>query len=482
MPVLTKELIKKSEEAAVNSGSFTYYELMQNAGKAAGKAILEHYPISGRRVAVLCGSGNNGGDGCVVAKYLYEHGTDVTVITPFGMPQTENASRCYSELGNINKTCLFTKDFDIIVDALFGIGFNREPEQHVKELFRMINESGAVKISVDIPSGVETDTGKVFGEAIIADLTLTFIALKPCFVLPQGSDHCGKVEVLDIGVKPIDYSYGIIEKPVFEKRRHNSHKGTYGTALLICGSYGMAGAAMLAAKATLRSGAGLAKCVIPQSIYAPFTAFIPEAVCLPLKESKNGVLKFNQTALTKQIDSADAILCGCGLGKGRDITKTLKFLIENSAKPLIIDADGINSITDCIEILKNSKAQIILTPHPGEMARLCKKSVAEIESDRVYYAKTFATENNCTLVLKGSNTIVAEKDGSISFSINGNPGMATGGSGDVLSGIMVSLAAQGLPAETAAKYAVYLHAAAGDKAAAEKGQHALLPSDIIEKL
>lgn len=482
MSVLTKTLIKESEEKAVKSGAFSFRELMPTAGTKAFEEIIKRYDVKSKKIAVLCGSGNNGGDGCVIAKKLSEYGTDVTVITPFGIPVTENALYYYNELKSIKKCDTFTDNYDIIIDAIFGIGFSREADDKTKELFCAVNKSKAVKIAIDIPSGVECDKGYVWNEAIKADLTLTFIALKPCFLLPPGSDYCGEVKVIDIGVTPLEKSYGIIKKPIFQKRNHNSHKGTYGTALLICGSYGMAGAAMLSAKSALRSGLGIAKCVVPKSIYDAFTSFLPEAVCVPCDETENGTLDFDKIDFPRLLENCDAVLCGCGLGKGENIKKLVTYLIENCTKPLIIDADGINAIADCIEILRKSKAPIILTPHPGEMARMCKLSVSEIESDRISVAKKFAEDYGCTLVLKGSNTIVADRDGNISFNILGNPGMATGGSGDVLAGITVSLSAQGFPTVTAAKNAVYLHSLAGDKAAEKRSMHALLPSDIIEEL
>ena len=313
------------------------------------------------------------------------------------------------------------------------------------------------------------------GIAFKADYTVTFIALKPAFLLPCGSDYCGEVTVADIGVAPIDFDFKTTQKPIFQKRRHNSHKGDYGTALLICGSYGMAGAAILAAKAALRSGLGIAKCVIDERIYQAFTASVPEAVCVPIKENENTDIK----VLTEK---CSALLFGCGSGTSENARKTLENVLKFSDIPIVLDADGINLLCSNIELLKKSKVPVIITPHPGEMARLCGKSVKEIEQNRIEISKNFATEYGCTLVLKGANTIIAENNGNISFNTTGHPGMATGGSGDVLAGITVSLLAQGFSPEFAAKSAVYLHGLAGDKAAAKRSCHALIPSDIIEEL
>ncbi len=481
MSVLTKAQITKAEETAVQNGTFSFRDLMFTAGTTAAKIIEEKYTVENKKIAVLCGKGNNGGDGYVIAEYLKSKGAQITVVAPFGIPATENA-KYYSKASTCEITHDLNGEFDIIIDALFGIGFKGKLDQTTENLLNEVNAQNAVRISVDIPSGVECDSGYVNSAAFKADLTVTFIALKPCFLLPMGSDYCGEVTVAPIGVEITEKTYEIIKEPVFKKRTHNSHKGTYGTALIICGSYGMAGALMLSAKAALRSGLGIAKCVMPKSIYETFTRFLPEAVCVPSKETKSGTVKFNRKTLTPLLNEADAILFGCGSGKSRDNKKILKYLLTHSEKPLVIDADGINTLSSCIKLLKQTKAPIILTPHPGEMARLCEVSVGEIESDRVNYAKEFAKKYCCTLVLKGSNTIVAEKNGNLNFNILGNSGMATGGSGDVLAGITVSLCAQGYSPEDSAKYAVYLHSLAADKAVQKKSRHALLPTDIIEEL
>jgi len=482
MKILTKELIRESEESAVLNGAFTFRQLMYKAGITAGEIINKKLGCSSKKIAILCGKGNNGGDGFVLADYLYGIGADVTVIIPFGEPETPDAKYYFENLEFIKITDNFEGKFDIIIDALFGIGYMYRENNIAEDLFEKINNADGIKVAVDIPSGVESNSGFVGKTAVKADLTVTFIALKPCFVLPDGSDYCGEVVVADIGVVPKEGGYWVIGKPEFNKRRHNSHKGTYGTAVLITGSYGMAGAAILAAKSALRSGLGIAKCVLCQSIYAPFTAAVPEAVCLPKKQKESGILDSSDINIKELTENASALLFGCGVGKGQDIRNILEDIIKNSDVPVVLDADGINALADGIDILKEAEVPLIITPHPGEMARLCGKSVKEIESDRINIARQFAMEYGCTLVLKGANTIVAHKNGEIYFNITGNPGMATGGSGDVLSGIIVSLLAQGYSPEFSARSGVYLHGAAADKAAGKRSEHALIPSDIIEEL
>ena len=237
MMVLTKALITESEENAVNSGVFSYRELMYNAGTEAVKIILKKTNVENKKVAIICGNGNNGGDGFVIANSLYEHGADVTVITPLGYPKTENSAFYFDKLTFIKRCENLNGEFDIIIDAVYGIGFHGELKNSVAQLFEKINLSNALKIAIDIPSGVEADTGNADKNSFTADLTITFIAAKPCFFLPNGSEYCGELHIADIGVRPINYSYKTNPKPILKNRLHNSHKGTYGTALLICGSY-----------------------------------------------------------------------------------------------------------------------------------------------------------------------------------------------------------------------------------------------------
>ncbi len=482
MKVLTKALIRESEEVAVQSGTFSWLSLMENAGKSAAGIIENNYDIKNKKVTVICGKGNNGGDGFVIAETLAQNGAEVSVYLPLGEPTTESAKYFYSKLILSNKVTELPYEQDIIIDALFGIGLDRTLDDSILSIVEELNKAEAVKISVDIPSGVEADSGKILGNAFNADLTITFIALKPCFLLPNGSDYCGEVIVADIGVLPKDYNYLTNEKPVFKKRKHNSHKGTFGTALNICGSYGMAGAAILSARAALRSGVGILKAAVCTGIYSPFTASVPEAVCVPLKQNSKGTIDAAELDIGNLIKGSKAILIGCGLGNNRDTRYITKTVLKTANVPIILDADGINSIADSINIIKKTKAPVILTPHPAEMSRITGNTVMEIEENRVKIATDFAKEYGCVLVLKGANSIIATPTGEITFNTNGNPGMATGGSGDVLSGIIVSLLAQGFSPENAAKAAVYLHGEAGDKAAEKHGERGMLPSDMIEEL
>lgn len=482
MKVLTKALIKESEKNAVDNGAFSFEELMKIAGSKAAEIILSKTYCRGKKVTVICGNGNNGGDGFVVADVLKSQGADVKVLTPLGAPVTEEAKIYYKKLESSLLVDTLPEDSDVIIDAVFGIGLCRELSDELCALFEKANSLDCKRIAIDIPSGVECDSGRVLGTAFCADITVTFIALKPCFMLPCGSDFCGEVIVADIGIKPLQAAYNTVEAPIFKRRRHNSHKGNFGTALIIAGSYGMAGAAILATKAALRSGLGIAKCIICEGIYQGFTAALPEAVCIPVPQTECGCIKPEAVNISKLQQKCTALLFGPGVSKCRYTEKILFEIIKHSAIPTVIDADGINLLSDNIELLYESKAPIILTPHPAEMARLCALTVAEVEANRINVAQNFAKKYGCILVLKGADTIITSPEGEILFNLTGNPGMSTGGSGDVLAGIIVSLLAQGLTPLDAAKYGVFLHGAAGDKAADKHGERGMLPSDIIEEL
>lgn len=481
MKVLTREQTIIAEKTAVSSGVFSYAQLMENAGRAAADEIIKWCDVSDKNVVIICGRGNNGGDGLVISDILRKNGAKISIYAPFGMPGTATAS-AFLELADnteiINQVPCKT---DILIDALFGTGLDRSLEDSVLNIISQMNSCVAKKIAIDIPSGVFCDGG-VCENAFNADFTISFISMKPCHLLPPSSEYCGQVSVCDIGVPIIDYAYETIDKPNPTVRAKNSHKGTYGTAFLICGSYGMCGAEILAAKATARSGVGVVKALVCDKNYSAFTSSLPEAVVMPVQTAESGApIAFDRDILSG-LSNSTALLVGCGLGRSDEATKLVKKALHFSNIPTVIDADGINAIASDISILKSAQAPVIITPHPAEMARICNVSTAKIQANRISYSRKIATENGCIVVLKGANTIVAAPDGRIFFNTNGNPGMATAGSGDVLAGILVSLLAQGVSPLKAALSSVWLHAAAGDNAAKNCSQVGMIASDIIEEL
>ena len=481
MKVLNCSQIKAAEENAVFNGIFSYTALMENAGKIAAKAISDKYNVSAKRICVVCGKGNNGGDGVVIAALLAKSGAFVSLYFPFGEPLTDTAQYFIPWVKDIKRVNCVDKNADIIIDAIFGIGLDRTLDNNIRQIIGDMNDNDAIKIAIDIPSGIFCDGGRD-ETAFSADFTVTFIAYKPCFFLPETVDFCGDVKVLDIGAPICDYAYSIIEKPSHLNRPKNSHKGTYGTALLLCGSYGMCGAQILAAKAALRSGVGLVKSIVCDKNYTAFCQSVPEAVTYPVSTLPDGAPEVFDRTILSATSSSNAMLLGCGLGKSDEAKRIVKNALLISQIPIILDADGINAIASDINILRKTKAPVILTPHPKEMSRITGLSVAEIERNRMKVAKRFAIDYGCVLVLKGTNTVVSAPDGRVFINNGGNPGMATGGSGDVLAGIMVALLAGGSAPLDAALEAVWYHSLAADNAVTKISQRALLPSDIIEEL
>lgn len=491
MIVITKDSMKKVEAAAYESG-VTYTLLMQNAGNAAAEYIALTVSPVGKTAVILCGCGNNGGDGFVIAKNLSEKGAKVTVVLT-ERPKTDDAELMFSKLPETVTVLKGEEGFravfeaDIIVDALFGTGLSRNIEGISANLIKIANESEALRFAVDIPSGAECDTGRMLGTCFRADYTMTFEAMKPCHILPPANAYCGKIKILSIGINSDIMSTAeavasIIPEPIFEKRDKNAHKGTYGTAFSLTGSYGMSGASVMSSLAALRSGVGIMKTACVEENYPVVATALPESVLVPC-ESEGGRYKITALdTMKRELETANAYLVGCGLGVSLDVAELVRKTALSSAVPVIIDADGINSVAKDIEFIKQMKAPLVLTPHPKEFSRISGWSVAEIESDRIGKAKSFAAEYGVWLVLKGANTVVATPDGEIFVNVSGNPGMATGGSGDVLAGIMLALLCRESSVTDAVLKAVRLHGDAADKAARKLGEIPLLPRDIIAEL
>lgn len=490
MQVLFKDDIRNIENYAANAG-FSTYSMMVNAGVAAAGVICEKYNTVAKKVLVLCGNGNNGGDGFIAAKKLYDEGANVSVLLTSGLPQTENAKLAVSKLSEYPINVYDLKDCDInnlinsadfIIDAVFGIGFHGAVEQTTAKVFALCNSSSAVRISLDIPSGCECDTGKADISAFNADLTVSFIAVKPCHILYPASDYCGKLINVSIGIPQskmpaLNSHINIISDTCLNalpKLRKNEHKGSRGTVLNISGAYGMAGATYFSSSAAYKSGAGKVKVLTPQSVYAIAAALLPEGVYLPLENcSANDILT--------ELKLANAVVIGCGCRKSEDFAKRLELVLNNATCPVVIDADGINILSENIHILKESNADIIITPHPAEMARLLKTTVTEINENRLKVAQLFAKQFGVTLVLKGANTLVADKNGEIYVCMHGNPGMATAGSGDVLAGIIGALCC-GMSPKNSAICGVQIHALAGDAAVRKTSAHSLTASDILNNI
>lgn len=499
--VLTAQQMKAVEEKAVNLG-MSWLRLMENAGAAATKVIRDTFQLENKKIVIVCGKGNNGGDGYVIARKLLEDNAFVRVIS-VGTPSTESATEMVSKAYDSGLRpvdfesyeplcCQYLLDADIIVDAIFGIGFKGEPDGIYAAAINAINTSTAQKVSIDVPSGICSDKGKSDGIFVKADLTVTFAALKPCHLLYPTSEFCGKITVASIGIpsealksiKPIMQvvkTQDVISK--LPKRTANFHKGDCGTAAIYCGSLGMAGAAVIAGKSAIKSGVGIANMIIPESIYTIVGTSLPEAVCTVLENVKNGKVNDDVTErVINTIDKCNVGLVGCGLGQSNQAKYTVSEIMKNCSVPLIIDADGINILSENIHLIRQYTNDIVITPHPKEASRLLGCTVEEIQNDRLGSAMRLANELNAVAVLKGANTIISLPSGENYVVIDGNPGMATAGSGDMLAGMITAFIAQGLTTADAAVLGVKIHAMAGDIAVNEASILSLTPSDMINTL
>ncbi len=495
MKIVTIDQKREMERLSDVSG-VPYYRLMKNAGTALGKEIEKIINFDKtKKILFLCGKGNNGGDCYVAAEYLYSCGYKPEVSLVCGEPATEISKKAFDDLDGIK--VLYEPDMirneirksDVIVDGVFGIGFKGEIDRDISDLF-MINED-AVKIAVDIPSGGNGNTGTVAKVCFKADYTITFSYIKFGMTQYPLKSYCGKTIVVDVGIPEkccecspeILYTdEKIISETLFE-RIADSHKGTYGTLVCVTGSVSMPGAAMLSGEAALRCGCGLVKICAPNQNIPAMASRIPEAVYLPATVDKNGFYEVdNFQKIISSCEDAGALLIGCGIGVTYQTKELVEKLLRKAECPIILDADGINCIINNIDIIGEAKNKVIITPHPAEMARILDCSTFQVQKDRLAACrKILSMFENVVVVLKGAGTIIATHD-KIYVNDTGNPGMSCGGTGDVLSGMIASFAAQGITPHDAAALGVYMHGRAGDIAAEKYSMHYMLSSDVIKCL
>jgi NAD(P)H-hydrate epimerase len=472
----------------------------------------------GIKIIVVCGGGNNGGDGFVIARELHNQGREVEVYITANPGSLKGDAKTNYYVARkfgvvIRPVSYFLKHYPssvisncLIVDALLGTGLSKEVRAPIADVIRKINKMSAPVVSVDIPSGISSDMGQIMGCAIKASCTVTFGLPKRGHFLYPGAEHAGQLYVEEIGFpralltsEKIKINLVQIEdvRYLLPVRPKNSHKGTYGHVLIVAGSRGKTGAALMAAKACLRTGAGMVTIGIPYTLVNAFQLRVTEEMILPLPDKGNGTLS---------IKAADCILdflkkrgkvlaIGPGLSVDSEISSLISLLIQESSVPIVLDADGLNAIVENVGVLKKSRAPVILTPHPGEMTRLLKKESAvrnqssgavsmpeEIEKDRINIALDFARTTKTYLVLKGASTITATPQGEAFINTTGNPGMATAGTGDVMTGMISALLAQGISPLEASILGVFLHGFAGDIIAEKKSQQSLTASDIIKAI
>lgn len=494
--ICTAERMRKIDRDAVEIVGIPSIVLMENAGMACVKKLNE-LGLAGRRVAVFCGKGNNGGDGFVIARHLLEMGIETEVFLVCGKDFKGDALVNYNILEKMNIPMseisaeedlrYKIKSFDIVVDAIFGTGISGGISGAAKNAIESINRYAETVLSVDIPSGVNADNGEIAGVAVKADYTVTFCAYKRGMLLFPSADFCGKTEVAGISIP--EYIYGdintnVIDKnlalSVMPKRVDNSHKGSYGKVLIIGGSAGMTGAPVMAAEAALKCGVGLVSVAIPESLNGILEEKLTEAMTIPMTDKDGAFSAEAVDDIIKSAKNADAVVFCPGIGRGTDIVTILEALLENTSLPVIVDADGLYALAKKPDCLKKHGKKLILTPHEGEFLRLAGKAVSQ--KNRFDISAEFCREFNTTLVLKGNKTIVTAQDSKQYTNIAGNNGMATAGSGDVLAGMIGAFSARGKNPEESAMLGVYCHSLAGDAAAETVGRDSLTATDIISSI
>jgi len=461
--------------------------LMERAALAAVEEIECRYPEYTARILLACGVGNNGGDGLAMARLLKLKGYPVTVLFP--SKEEKCSVEAARQLGIVRRYGIsivseLTEDrYDILVDAVFGIGLTRDIGGIYKTVIEKLNRMSGFKLAVDIPSGISADNGAVMGIAFEADLTVTFGFAKTGQMLYPGARFCGELVVKDIGID--EYSLFDIQPEIrilettdlalLPARQADSNKGTYGKLLIFAGSYNMAGAAAFSARAAYRTGAGLVKVVTDVSNREIIQTLVPEAI-LATYDAATDMESF----IGEQTGWADAVVLGPGLGCSRQAREMVRCVLKKTEVPCLVDADGLNILSGHKDWLTDAKAELILTPHLGEMSRLTEKPISEIKNNILSVAQQFARRYDVIAVLKDARTVTALPDGQTFINMTGNHGMATAGAGDVLTGVIGALLGQRVPAVTAAPLGVMIHGMAGDAAAEGVGKASLMASDLIE--
>ncbi|MCE5312944.1 MAG: NAD(P)H-hydrate dehydratase [Nitrospiraceae bacterium] len=505
MKIATSAQMQSIDRAATEKFKIRSSVLMSRAGAAL--ADRTHILFPKKNVLVLCGCGNNGGDGLVAARRLKskKHKVRVAMLCD----KKDMSADCLREFRAAQKAGIrieFSpvfeeKDFSgcVVIDAIFGTGLKREVTGYIAGVISMLNASGTPVIATDIPSGISADTGIMLGTAARALCTVTFGLPKRGHFLYPGAEYTGGLVIENIGFPEellaaedvrIDLTSMDFVSMFFEKRQKSSHKGDYGHVLIAGGSTGRTGAARLAARACLRSGAGLVTMGVPLSLMNCYQSGAVEEMTMGLPDDSSG--RLSSQALDSILELADSridvIAAGPGMGVSGDTERLMIDLVMMSPVPLVIDADGLNSLSSSCAAKKNlqeifqcARSPVVLTPHPGELKRLCAAAGIE-ESDRITTASALAQKTGAVVLLKGAYSIIADPDGSVFVNPTGNPGMATAGSGDVLTGIIAALLGQGISPFHAAVAGAFIHGLAGDAAAEANGEHSLIASDIIEYL
>ncbi len=524
MRVVTATEMRQIDQDTIEGIGIPGIVLMETAGSAIVRAIEQHYPTC-QRIGIFAGKGNNGGDGIVIARQLAHIGRDVLLflvspedsftgeaqinlqiakrlIASFGLQAAPKGGLRIEEIltgtgfyGTGTVPTTFAR-CELLVDAILGTGLRGAVRDPIATVINAINRLPTPTLSVDLPSGLDADTGHPLGTCVRADRTVTIGLPKRGLLMHPGAELAGKLEVADIGFPEqvvnaqdikVNWTTATQASQWMPSRPLSSHKGSYGRVLVVAGSTGMTGAAALASEAALRAGAGLVTLATPKHLNPILEGLLPEVMTLPLPETDAGSLAASTTSTILEFaEKTKSILAiGPGLSQHPETVALVHQLIRENresglALRMVIDADGLNALAQDRETLSFLNTETVLTPHPGEMARLTNTAVPTLESDRISTAQQFASEHGVTLVFKGAPTVISDPKGNLWVNSTGNPGMATGGMGDVLTGIIAGLVAQGISSEHAAALGVYLHGLAGDSAAERLGMHGLIASDVLK--
>ncbi len=495
----------KEIEANADSAGITYSQMMDSAGMALAEAVTEYcVGIDYEKGAViLCGSGNNGGDGFITAKLLSDMGLKVTVVLMCGEPSTELAGEKYIALSgtscevltlndNIDKVFKLLAECGLLIDAVFGTGFHDDLPPAIKACFSYSARTDAVKVAVDVPSGGNALTGTVSENTLKCDYTVTFGCKKIGMASAPLIEYCGEILVCEIGIPDIamenvKYLPKILDEKtcidIVPERKRDSHKGNFGRLMNIAGSDSMRGAAALSTCGALRSGAGLVTLASVESVINAVSANVYETMYMKINADKNGFMDAEKSydELKERLAKCSSVSIGCGMGVTEKTTKLVKFVIDSTSCPVILDADGINCAANSIDMLKNIGNRLICTPHPAELARLLGVSLDEVLADRFSAAVKLSSLYDIIIVSKGCPTYIAGC-GRAYVSFGGNPGLSRGGSGDLLTGIIAGLAAQGISPAEAAAAGVYIHGRSADITAEELSEYGMLPTDVLSRI
>lgn len=507
MRVVTASQMRELDRRAIEEFGIPSLLLMENAGLQAALEMERSFPHLRRsRVAVVCGRGNNGGDGFVVARHLFDRGTTVEVFLLAKRSDVKGDARTNFEivqrLGISIREVTTSQDLqasrevieraDLIVDALLGTGTTGAAKGLIAEAIDLLNGTGRPIVALDIPSGLNSDEGTIPGPSISATLTVSFALPKRGIILFPSASRAGRVAVVDIGLPRQLLCDPSLEVSLLDRedaaqalpcRDPNAHKGTYGHVLVLAGSPGKTGAAAMCSLSALRIGAGLVTLALPEGLNNAMEAKLTEVMTEPLPETRERTVSV--AALEKVLallEGKRALAIGPGLSTHPETSELVRELVGAVKVPMVVDADGINALAPKLETLAKAAAPLILTPHPGELARLLSISREEVVHHRIPVVQKVARDFSLYLVLKGARTLVADPEGRVAINMTGNPGMATGGTGDVLTGLIAGLLAQGVDPGLAARAGVYLHGLAGDLAAEAVGQEAMLASDLMAHL